>query len=146
MILVDANLLLYAEDQASPQHAIARAWWDAQLSAAAPVCLCWPVLNAFLRIATNRRVLTVPLSIDQAIVRVQRWLNQPCVRIVVATQSHWDIFRKLLLEGQAAANLVNDAHLAALAIEYGCELYSSDADFSRFPSLKWRNPLTPSAP
>lgn len=141
MILVDANILLYAEDRTSPRHSAARTWWDAQLSGASPVCLCWTVLNAFLRIGTNPRVFEHPLSLDQAIARVQSWLGQPCVRLVHPSERHWTMFRKMLLSGQAAANLVSDAHLAALAVEHGCVLMSTDADFSRFPGLKWKNPL-----
>lgn len=141
MILVDANLLLYAEDELSPRHAAACAWWDVQLSGTSPVCLCWTVLGAFIRIGTNPRVFEHPLSIEQAVSRVESWMAQPCVRIVYPTERHWTVFRKMLLDGQAAANLVTDAHLAALAVEHGCELYSTDSDFSRFPGLKWRNPL-----
>jgi uncharacterized protein len=141
VILVDANILLYAEDQISPRHAMARAWWDDQLSGTVPVCLCWTVLGAFIRIGTNSRVFEHPLSLDQAVSRVQSWIDQPCTRIVHPTERHWTVFQKMLLEGQAVANLVTDAHLAALAVEHGCELISTDSDFSRFPGLKWRNPL-----
>jgi uncharacterized protein len=141
MILVDANILLYAEDQLSPHHSAAREWWDAQLSGAAPVCLCWTVLGAFIRIGTNPRVFEQPLSLDQAIARVQSWIDQPCVQLVQPTKRHWAVFQKMLRDGQAAANLVSDAHLAALAIEHGCELFSTDSDFSRFPGIRWRNPL-----
>ncbi len=141
MILVDANLLLYAEDQQSPFHEPARRWWDAQLSGASPVCLCWTVINAFIRIGTNPRVFEHPLSIHQSISRVQSWLDQPCTRLVQPTSKHWIVFQKMLSEGQAAANLVTDAHLAALASEHGCVLMSTDTDFSRFPGIKWRNPL-----
>ena len=142
MILVDANILLYAEDELSPRHVAACAWWDAQLSGRSPVSLCWTVLNAFIRIGTNPRVFDHPLSLDQAISRVQSWIDQPPVRIVSPTQRHWEIFQKMLREGQAVANLVTDAHLATLAVEHGCELISTDSDFSRFPDLQWRNPLT----
>ena len=141
MILVDANVLLYAEDQLSPRHAAACAWWDAQLSGASPVCLCWTVLGAFIRIATNPRVFERPLTLDQALARVQGWLDQPCTRLVQPTGRHWQVFRQMLVAGQAVGNLVTDAHLAALALEHGCELISTDADFSRFPGIKWRNPL-----
>lgn len=142
MILVDANILLYAEDQLSPCHSTARVWWDVQLSGASPVCLCWTVLGAFIRIGTNRRVFDHPLSLEQAIARVQSWLDQPCVRLVYPTERHWPTFQKMLREGQAVANLVTDAHMAALALEHGCELMSTDSDFSRFPGVRWRNPLT----
>jgi len=141
VILVDANILLYAEDQQSSRHVMARQWWDAQLSGASPVCLCWTVLGAFIRIGTNPRVFEHPLSLDQALSRVQSWLDQPCMRIVHPTDRHWIVFQKMLTEGQAVANLVTDAHLAALAIEHGCELISTDTDFSRFPGVKWKNPL-----
>ncbi len=142
MILVDTNILLYAEDQLSPHHTAALAWWDAQLSGSMPVCLCWTVMNAFIRIGTNPRVFEQPLSLEQALSRVQSWLDQPCVRLVHPTERHWTVFQKMLVEGQATANLVTDAHLAALAMEHGCELISTDSDFSRFPGIRWRNPLT----
>lgn len=141
MILVDANILLYAEDSLQPRHKQALAWWDGQLSGTGVVCLCWTVLSAFIRIGTNPRVFEHPLSLEQALARVQSWLDQPCTRIVRPTERHWTVFRQVLTDGQAVANLVTDAHLAALAIEHGCELASTDSDFARFPKLKWRNPL-----
>ena len=141
MILVDANILLYAEDSLSPLNRRARKWWDARLSGSESVCLCWIVLSAFIRIGTSPRVFEHPLSLEQAISRVQSWLDQPCTRIIRPTQNHFTIFKQMLLEGQAVANLVTDAHLAALAIEHGCELASTDSDFSRFPKLKWKNPI-----
>ena len=141
MILVDANLLLYAEDALSQQHETARTWWDAQLSGASPVCLSWGVLCAFIRISTNSRVYDRPLNLDQATSRVQSWLDQPCVRLVHPTERHWTVLQELLKEGQALGNLVTDAHLAALAVQHGCTLMSTDGDFARFPKLKWSNPL-----
>lgn len=141
MILVDANILLYAEDETSPRHPAAREWWDARLSGPEPVCLSWEVLGAFIRIGTNPRIYENPLSLGQAVARVQSWLDQPCTRLVNPTERHWTVFRRLLEEGQAGGNLVPDAHLAALAIEHGCTLMSTDADFSRFPGVKWKNPL-----
>ena len=141
MILVDANLLLYAQDDGSPFHPMARAWWDGHLSGSSPVCLCWTVILAFLRIGTNPRVFTRPLTMAEALVCVQGWLDQPCVRLIRPTEHHWDVLRELLASSQSVANLVTDAHLAALAIEHGCELNSTDADFRRFPKLRWRNPL-----
>jgi toxin-antitoxin system PIN domain toxin len=141
LILVDANILLYAEDSLSPLHQQARVWWDDQLSQSEPVCLCWTVLSAFIRIGTNPRVFENPLSLEQAVDRVQSWLDQPCTRVIRPTEQHWTIFQQMLKDGQAVANLVTDAHLAALAIEHGCELASTDSDFARFPKLKWINPL-----
>ncbi|MBT9437790.1 MAG: PIN domain-containing protein [Desulfobacterales bacterium] len=141
MILVDANILLYAEDALQSRHQQARVWWDGQLSGTGVVCLCWTVLSAFIRIGTNPRVFEHPLSLEQALARVQSWLDQPCTRVIRPTERHWTVFKQVLTDGQAVANLVTDAHLAALAIEHGCELASTDSDFARFPKLKWRNPL-----
>ena len=142
MILVDANILLYAEDSLSPHHEAARDWWDRQLSGTSPVCLCWTVIRAFIRISTNSRVFENPLPLKAAISRVQSWLTQPCTRLIYATDRHWSVFQDLLLDGQALGNLVTDAHLAALALQHGCELMSTDADFARFAKLRWTNPLS----
>jgi toxin-antitoxin system PIN domain toxin len=141
MILVDTNILIYAEDKLSLLHEEARQWWDTQLSEESPVCLCWSILSSFIRISTNRQIFIMPLTMKQAIARVESWIDQPCVRLINPTESHWKIFQSMLLDGQAKANLVADAHLAALAVEHGCTLYSTDSDFSRFPRLKWKNPL-----
>ena len=143
MILVDANIPLYAEDSLSEHPEGIRTWWAAQLSGSEPVALCWPVLTAFLRISTNPRILRRPLTLREASARVQSWLDQPCVRMVEPTDNHWEIFQRLLQEGRATANLVSDAHLAALAVEHNCTLCSTDADFARFKSVKWHNPLQP---
>ncbi len=141
MNLVDANLLLYAEDSLSEHHEAARTWWDAQLSGSEPVALCWPVLNAFIRIATNARLHQRPLTLKEATERVQSWFNQSCLRLIQPTEAHWKIFQQTLRSGNAVANLVTDAHLAALAMEHNCVLQSTDADFSRFRGLKWKNPI-----
>ncbi len=141
MILVDANLLLYAENADVPQHGKAVKWWDGQLSTNPGIALCWPVLSAFVRISTNPRVFIRPLILGQSCDRVQSWLARSNVTLVSPTSKHWAVFRELMEKGQATGNLVSDAHLAALAIEHGCELQSTDADFSRFPKLKWRNPI-----
>ncbi len=141
MILVDANLLLYAEDSLSEHHEAARTWWDDQLSGLEPVALCWPVLSAFVRIGTNARLHQRPLLLKEAIARVQSWLDQPCVRVIQPGDQHWSLFQQMLRSGNAVGNLVSDAHLAALAVEHNCVLHSTDADFSRFRGLKWRNPI-----
>jgi toxin-antitoxin system PIN domain toxin len=141
MILVDVNLLIYAEDSLSEYHTAARTWWDAQLSGTEPVCLCWPVVKAFIRIGTNPRASRQPLTIKEAIERVQSWLDQPWVKIIQPTENHWTIFQQMLRAGNATANLVSDAHLAALAVEHNCILNSTDSDFARFRGLKWKNPI-----
>ncbi|MGC2625394.1 MAG: type II toxin-antitoxin system VapC family toxin [Candidatus Udaeobacter sp.] len=141
MILVDANLLLYAEDSLSEHHQAARSWWDAQLSGAGPICLCWPVLTAFIRIGTNVRLHRRPLTLGEALERVQSWFDQPCVRIVHPGEQHWAIFQVMLRNGKAIGSLVSDAHLAAMAVEHNCILQSTDVDFARFKGLKWNNPI-----
>jgi hypothetical protein len=146
VILVDSNILLYAEDALSPHHDVAREWWDGQLSGSSPVCLCWTVIGAFIRIGTNPRVFETPLPLKAAIARVQSWLDQPCTRLISATERHWPVYQDLLKEGQAIGNLVTDAHLAALALTHGCELMSTDADFARFRKLRWSNPLNRAKP
>ena len=142
MILVDANLLLYAEDSLSIQHVAARSWWDGQLSGTEPVGLCWPVLTAFVRIATNPRLHQRPLTLEEACERVQSWFDQPCACLLHPTEQHWHFFQQMLRTGGATGNLVTDAHLAAVAVEHNCTLCSTDSDFARFPGLKWRNPLS----
>ncbi len=143
MILVDANLLLYAEDSLSEHHQAVRNWWDALLSGSEPVCLCWPVITAFIRIATNPRLHRRPLTPKEACERVQSWLEQPCVRVIHPTEQHWHILQQILTRANAVGNLVSDAHLAALALEHNCHLNSTDGDFARFPNLKWTNPVAP---
>ncbi len=142
MILVDANLLLYAEDSLSVHHLAARTWWDEQLSGTEPLGLCWPVVTAFIRIATNSRLHQRPLTLDEACDRVQSWFEQPCVRMLHPGEHHWRFFQQMLRGGNATGNLVTDAHLAAVALEHNCELCSTDGDFARFPGLNWRNPLS----
>lgn len=100
-------------------------------------------MSAFIRIGTNRRVFEHPLSMEQALSRIQSWLDQDCTRIIRPTERHWATFQEMLIGGQAVANLVTDAHLAALAVEHGCRLASTDTDFARFPRVKWFNPLLP---
>lgn len=141
MILVDANLLLYAEDSRSEHHEAARIWWDERLCGVDPEALCWPVLNAFVRISTNARLHQRPLLLKEAISRVQSWFDQSCVRVIHPGEQHWVIFQQMLRGGNAVGNLVSDAHLAALAVEHNGVLYSTDAGFSRFRGLKWRNPI-----
>jgi toxin-antitoxin system PIN domain toxin len=141
MILVDANLLLYAADNFSEPHLRAQKWWYSQLSGSEPVCLCWPVLNAFLRIGTNPRLQRQPLTLADALPLVQSWFDQPCVKLIHPTEQHWPIFQQMLRTGNATANLVTDAHLAALAVEHNCVLHSTDRDFTRFRGLKWKNPI-----
>jgi uncharacterized protein len=141
VILVDANLLVYAHVRSFPQHARARDWLDDQLSRGAPVGLPWATLLAFLRLVTNPRVFQQPEPVAEAWRQVGAWLGVGAVWIPQETNRHGEILGALLVATGAQANLVPDAHLAALAIEHGLLLCSADGDFARFPNLRWRNPL-----
>ena len=141
MILVDANLLIYASSSSFPQHRRASAWLDERLSGFSRVGLPWPSLLAFLRVSTSRRVLERPLAVGAAWDQVKAWLAQELTWTPSPTQRHADILGRLLAEPGVTGNLVHDAHLAALAIEHGLELCSADGDFARFPGLRWSNPI-----
>jgi toxin-antitoxin system PIN domain toxin len=141
VILVDANLLLYAYDTTSENHATARAWWERSLSDTQLVRLAWITVVAFVRITTHPRVFREPMTITEASEHVGSWLERPMVGLLDPGERHWSILSNLLREARATANLVTDAHLAALAIEHGATLCSTDRDFRRFPGLSWENPL-----
>ncbi len=141
MILIDANLLLYAYDAASPHQPKARAWLEDVFSGPQPVGLAWTSLLAFLRIGTHTGVFDQPFSIREAVDRVDEWFAQPAVRLLEPTERHWPILRDLLPESQTTGALVTDAHFAALAIEHGAVLCTTDRDFSRFEGLRTLDPL-----
>lgn len=146
MILIDANLLLYAYDAASPHHAAARRWLVDLLSRPEPVGLPWLTVLAFLRIATNPRAFASPLAIEEAAQVVSEWLALPNIVTLGPGERHWEILKGLLGAAQARGPLVMDAHLAALAREHGAVLATTDRDFARFPGLHWRNPLEAAEP
>lgn len=142
MILVDVNLLIYAIDQDSPHHRRAREWLQGVLSSDSEVALTWIVILAFLRITTHPAIMRAPLAAEAALAYVEAWLNQPCVTILGPGERHWAILRNCRRLTGTAGNLTSDAHLAALAIEHGCEVYSADHDFKRFPGVVHVNPLS----
>lgn len=141
MILVDANVLLYAYGSKSPHHAAARRWLERVFSAAEPVGLAWVSVLAFLRIATNPRLGGGTISMSDAAAIVSEWLERPTITLLGPTERHWEVLERLLDDGQVRGPLVTDAHLAALAIEHGATLCSTDRDFARFPGLTVVNPL-----
>jgi len=141
VILVDANLLLYAYHPRAQQHAESRAWLQAVLSGPDLVRFAWLTLWAFLRIATNPRVFERPLSPTEAEAAISSWLDQPAAGILDPGERHWDILCGLVRDGQATGPLVMDAVLAAIALEHGATVCTTDRDFSRFSGLKWTNPL-----
>jgi uncharacterized protein len=139
--LPDVNLLLYAFDEVSPRNAAARTWLDATLSGSETVALAWAVLTGFVRLSTHATIFEQPLEVGEALDIVDGWLAQPCTTVVRPTARHTAVLRELLGPLGSAGNLVNDAHLAALAIEHGAVVYSRDNDFSRFPGVRWVDPL-----
>ncbi len=141
MILIDANLLIYAINRDADQHQRARKWLEQTLSGATEVGLAWIVVLAFIRITTRAGILAKPLHYTQALAYVDGWLSQPHVDVLSPGVHHWSIFRNLLSNTGSAGNLTTDAHLAALAIEIGAEIYSADYDFRRFPGITHINPL-----
>jgi hypothetical protein len=142
MILVDTNLLLYAKVREFPQHNAARAWLDERLNDITGVGLPWQSLLAFVRLASNPRIFQRPLPTSEAWGQVEEWLSCRNVWVPEPTERHGGVLRSLLGSVGNRSNLIPDAHLAALAMEYGLILCSSDADFSRFEGLRWRNPLS----
>ncbi len=141
MIVVNANLLIYAVNEDAPLHRKAKTWLESVLCGSETVGLSWIVLLAFVRLTTRSGLFRHPLSPDAAFDVIATWLNQPVVTIVHPGQSHLRTLRGLIGEVGTAGNLTSDAHLAAIAVEHGAELCSVDGDFARFPGLKWRNPL-----
>ncbi len=141
MILLDANLLIYAVDADAPHHARARRWLEDTFSGGDHVGLAWVVILAFLRVTTRAGILVRPLDPDDALSYVDSWLELPNVEAVGAGPNHWSIMQSLLKTAGTLGNLTSDAHLAALAIERGAALYSADHDFVRFAGLEHVNPL-----
>lgn len=141
MMLVDANLLLYAANHAAPEHERARAWLDERLNGTVGVGLPWPSLLAFVRLATNPVVVRHPVTPADAWRQVEEWLRCEPVWIPLPGSAHRGIVGGFLNTRWMTTRLVPDAHLAALAIEHGLTLHSTDGDFARFPGLKWQNPL-----
>jgi toxin-antitoxin system PIN domain toxin len=141
VILVDANLLLYAYDSDSPQHRSARAWLENQFAGQQPIALAWTTVLAFMRISTSRLVGSTPLQMEQAVAIVSDWLALSNVEVLSPGQRHWPILGRLLTAAQVRGPLIMDAHLAALAIENGATLCTNDRDFSRFPGLRVEYPL-----
>lgn len=141
MIIPDVNLLVHAYNSKSRVHAAARLWWEGALNGTRPVGLAWAAILGFIRITTHRQILANPLPAAVACANARAWLAQPYVGVLHPGDRHSEILFGLLEGLGAAGNLTTDAHLAALAIEHQAELHSTDADFGRFPGLRWINPV-----
>ncbi len=141
MIIPDVNLLVYTYSEASPFHATARRWWEGLLNGTELVGVAWVTAVAFVRLMTHMSIRELPATPAQALDYVEEWFRFPQVVLVSPGREHLGLFRRNLDAAGVGGNLVTDAHLAALAMEHQAELHSNDADFSRFPGLRWRNPL-----
>jgi hypothetical protein len=142
VILIDANILIYAIDQDSPHHARAQRWLEETLSGSTWVGLPWIVILAFIRVTTRAGIVRNPLRPEQALAFVDAWLRQPHVTAVGPGEHHWRILSNLLRANGTAGNLTSDAHVAALALEHGCAIVSADSDFRRFSGVTLVNPLS----
>jgi toxin-antitoxin system PIN domain toxin len=143
LTLVDANILVYAHDASSRFHDPSRRWLVDQLDGPGRVGIPWQSIVAFLRLTTSPRVAINPLDPATAWRYAESWFASPVAWTPVPTERHGEILGRYVAELNLTANLVSDAHLAALAVEHGLELCSNDSDFARFPGLRWRNPLAP---
>ena len=141
MIVLDASILLYAYDSNSVKHEAARAWIEELLSSEVLVGIPWQTVSAFIRVVTHTGLPGRRFTTEDAVSVVDSWEAQPNVRFLSPGQEHWNILKRILLQGQARGPLVTDAQLAALSIEHGGELQTTDRDFARFPGLRWKNPL-----
>jgi len=140
MLLVDANVLVHAVNDASREHGTARDWLRAALAGGETVAFAWTALLAFLRLTTHPAVFPRPLSADAAAEVAEAWLAAPAVVILEPTPRHLAILRGLLTTAGTAGNLVGDAHLAALALEHGATVVSFDRDFGRYAGVAWKLP------
>jgi len=140
-ILIDANVLLYAKFTDFPQHDVARQWLDDRLCQPDPVGIPWVSLTAFARIATNRRIFDRPLTAEATAAQVKQWAGRRNVWFPSPGDRFTQLFTDLLIATQAIGNLVPDSYLAALALEHGLTIVSTDSDFARFHQVKWENPL-----
>lgn len=140
MNLVDANVLIYAVNEDSHHHRAAKQWLDATLNGPDAIGFAWLVLLAFVRISTNPRIFSRPLDVDIAFGIVDTWIDHPNSAILHPGPTHAASLRTLLAEAGTAGNLVNDAHLAAVALDRNATVVTFDSDFGRFKDVKWYTP------
>jgi toxin-antitoxin system PIN domain toxin len=140
MILPDVNTLLYAVNRSSDQHATALKALQQGFDDSRGVVFAWTALLAFLRLSTRNGIFPRPLSVDDALRVIERWLSHPQAQVAHPGERHTQILGRLLRSAGTAGNLTTDAHLAALAIEHGATVISFDRDFARFQGVQWREP------
>jgi toxin-antitoxin system PIN domain toxin len=141
VVVPDINLLVFSYNEIAPRHGSARAWWKGLMTGREPVGIPWAVVFGFVRLVTHPAVLAQPLTPQAALARVRQWFAREHVQSLDPGPRHLVIVERLFEATGVGGNLTTDTHLAALAIEHRCELHSSDADFARFPGLRWHDPL-----
>jgi len=141
VILLDANVLIYATDQTSPHHEPAKRWFESALAGSDEVAIPLVSLLAFLRVMTNPALFDAPMSVADAANTVTEWLSLPNVGMAHPTRGHFDVLAGLARSGKARGTMLMDAHLAALAIEHGATLCTTDRDFARFKGLHLEDPI-----
>ncbi len=140
MIFPDVNMLLYAYDRSSTFHMAAKQWLENALSES-DVFFSWHTITGFLRILTHPNILSNPAPLSEAVQVVSEWLQRENTHLILFEKRNWPLFSRMLIEGQASGNLVMDAHIAATAVSCGASVASTDRDFTRFPGLKFINPI-----
>jgi toxin-antitoxin system PIN domain toxin len=141
VIIPDLNLLVYAHNEGATYHDSARRWWEGLVNGVERVGVPWVVSTGFVRLMTHPRVIVHPATPEQAVDYVREWFQFPHIIPINPGAEHLMHLRRSLAAAGVGANLVTDAHITALAMEYQAEVHSNDTDFSRFPGLRWRNPL-----
>jgi len=142
LIVPDINLLIYAYNDGASQHAAARVWWEGLLCGQEHVGIAWVVSIGFIRLMSNDQVIRSPLSPLDAANRTKDWFRCPHVHPLNPGDRHLDYFNRNLAAQERGRNLITDAHIAALAMENDAVLHTNDSDFSRFPGLRWHNPIS----
>ncbi|HEV2326066.1 MAG TPA: TA system VapC family ribonuclease toxin [Terracidiphilus sp.] len=141
MIVIDANLLIYAYDPTCPDHDKAREWLEGIFSGKETAGIPWLNISAFVRVLTTPAVMAKRIAVSRVLAIVDQWLEIPNVRVLAPTERHWALFRQMVMDGAAQGRMITDAEVAALTIEHAGILYTNDRDFARFPGLRWVNPL-----
>ena len=144
MILTDANILIYAYNELASEHRSARTWLRTSLAGPEPIAFSWLAIMAFVRVATNKKIFSKPYSTNESFDVVENWLSAPGSLILTPGGEHLKIVKRLANESGVYGAMLTDAHIAALAIEHGITLATTDSDFSQFNGLKWINPLVSS--
>ncbi|MBN1959384.1 MAG: type II toxin-antitoxin system VapC family toxin [Deltaproteobacteria bacterium] len=141
MIIPDINLLIYAYNADAPLHSKACLWWEELINLSSPIAIPWVVSCGFIRLMTHTAVLQFPMFPAEAVGIVASWYERRHVQVINPGPRHLAILGSLFTDTKVAGNLTTDTHLAAIAIEYQCEIHSNDYDFSRFKGLRWSNPF-----